>query len=252
MAKKLNVKPNEANYEYLAVAWHDSQRYSPAPRHRQRIMWNLIKPLDIRSVAEVGGGQPYLLSEIARLKSIRCVGTDVSKALIQSNKKEFPRLEFAVLDIVKNKLPEKFDLVIASEVLEHVSDYQSALKNMAAMANKYILITVPSSKVFPIDRMIGHYRHYRPEDMIQPLQRLGFKTKVWYKWGFPFHNLYKHAINGLNPAKMKEEFSEGEYGFGKKLIATILYGLFYLNLPFWGYQLIILAEKEERKASKSS
>lgn len=235
----------DVDYEELAPAWHDVQKYNPATRHRRRLMLKLMKPLQFESVLEIGCGQPYFPQEIQKSKSITYTGTDVSRTLIDQNRKEFPLFQFDVLDIVTSTLPKQYDLIIATECIEHVSDYKKALANIAQMAKKYVLITVPSCRVFPIDRMIGHYRHYNPEDITGPLEALGFRTSTVFKWGFPFHNLYKHLINSVaSPEAMRNTFSISEYTGIKKIISVLLYWLFFLNMNRWGYQLIVLAERK--------
>lgn len=234
------------DYEKLAVDWHDSQKFGPAPRHRRRLMLSLIKALNIQTVLEVGCGQPYFANEILRTKlGVRYTGTDISKALIQQNRREFPRYQFEALDIVGGHLSRKYDIVIATEMLEHVTDYRKALGHMAVMASKYILITVPSCQVFPIDKAIGHYRHYKPQDVAEPLRQLGFRTIQCYRWGFPFFNLYKHAINAAgSPEKMRATFGDSQYSWMTKAISQIIYLLFFLNIKRWGYQLVLLAERD--------
>jgi hypothetical protein len=238
----------EVDYENLAVAWHDGQELNPGTRHRRRLMLQLLSKCNFNSVLEVGGGQPYLLRDVKeKYPSVECTGTDLSRALIENNRKEFPQYNFEVLDVVNEALPKKYDVVIASEVLEHVKDYHKSLKNMAEMASKYIIVTVPSSQVFPIDKSIGHYRHYQPEDMTKPLEELGFTIRECYKWGFPFHNIYKHLINKLgSPESMREKFAESSYSGLKSIIPTFIYWLFFLNVKRWGYQLVILAERKEQ------
>ena len=245
--KRVAEEIKEVDYEELSSSWHDVQKYNPATRHRRRLMLKLIKDLDFKTVMEVGGGQPYLPQEISKVREIEFTGTDVSKKLTEENRKEFPEFKFEVLDIVNDTLPEQFDLVISTECIEHVSDYKKALEHIAKMAKKYVLITVPSSRVFPIDRMIGHHRHYNPQDITKPLEQQGFKIVSSFKWGFPFHNLYKHLINSVtSPEKMKSSFSTSEYGWVKKLISNVINILFYFNIKKMGYQLIVLAERKEQ------
>ena len=234
------------DYEELAVAWHDGQQHNPATRHRRRLMLQLLRGKQFTSVMEVGGGQPYLLKAITdAFPGTHGTGTDISRNLIETNRKEFPEFQFEVLDVVNQSLPQKYDLIIASEVLEHVTDYHAALKHIAEMANKYVIITVPSSQVFDTDKMIGHYRHYKAEDMTKPLEELGFKIHAAYNWGFPFHNLYKYLINiVMKPEKMHETFAESEFTGPKKWLSTLIYWLFFLNVKKWGFQLIIFAEKK--------
>ena len=57
-------------------------------------------------------------------------------------------------------ISKKFDCVIASEVLEHIVDYKTALVNLTKMADKYIIITVPSCPLFQTDKNVGHIRHF--------------------------------------------------------------------------------------------
>lgn len=232
-----------ANYENLAVAWHDGQLHNPATRHRRKIIIDLLKKIRFKTVLEVGCGQPYLLTEIKKHFNCDCTGADISQSLFLANRKEFPRFKFKILDIVNKKLNKKYDLIIASEVLEHVSDYQKALNNIAKMAKHYILITVPSSKILPVDRSIGHLHHFQPQEIIKPLKKLGFETEVCLMWGFPFHNLYKYAINLFPTEKIRSTFAESEYDKKKIFVSNIIYYLFFLNLKIWGFQLIILAKR---------
>lgn len=241
------LDPSKADYEKLATAWHDGQKYNPATRHRRRLIVKYLKNLDFKTVLEIGSGQPYLPQDISKHHDFEFTGTDISKALVEENRKEFPLYHFEVLDIVNEALPNQYDLILASEVLEHVSDIQKSLENIAKMAQRYVLITVPSSKVYPIDKMIGHYRHYFPEDMAKPLRELGFEIHFTYRWGFPFHNLYKFLINSIaSPEKMHQTFGGSEYSWWKKTIAYVIYLLFFLNINRYGTQLIVLAEKRQR------
>ncbi|MBI2588234.1 class I SAM-dependent methyltransferase [Candidatus Berkelbacteria bacterium] len=237
-----DIKPI-IDYEKDALAWNDAQLYNPATRHRRRIILNWLKPLQFKTVLEVGCGQGYLLDQICDCFSVQCTGTDIAKSTILDNQKRNSRHHFAVLDIEKDILPNRFDLVIASEVIEHINDYQRAITNMTKMANRYILITVPCSKVFPIDKMVGHFRHYQPADLISELEKNGFQTLKWAKWGFPFHTIYKHLINLGGSKKMHKTFTIKPYGLGQKLIAYLIYPLFFFNLNSLGYQLFVLAEK---------
>lgn len=242
MAYESDIKPI-IDYEKDALAWNDAQLYNPASRHRRRIILNWLKPLQFKTVLEVGCGQGYLLDQIAEKFGCQCLGTDIAQSVILDNQKRNTPHQFAVLDVENEALDQKFDLIIASEVIEHINDYQKAIANLAKMSNRYILITVPSAKVFPIDKKVGHFRHYQPRDLIGELDKNGFKTIKWIKWGFPFHTLYKHLINlGWNP-KMHQEFTLKPYGLGQKMIAYLIYPLFFFNLNSLGYQLFVLAEK---------
>lgn len=136
--------------------------------------------------------------------------------------------------------------MLCSEVLEHIDDWQAALENLALMSRRYLLITVPSGKLHKIDQHIGHSRHFGHAELVAAVQRFGLSaTRIRY-WGFPFHSLYKYAINVIAPDKVYASFGEQSYGFSKRLISVVLYWLFFPNDLFYaGAQLLILAERKE-------
>ena len=231
------------NYDQGWKKWGDLIDFSPAPFHRRRLILKAALSLDIKSVVDVGCGNGALLSEFKRRSSLNMVGIDLSELIIATNKKHFPDARFYALDISRSALNEMFDLVICSEVLEHIDDFGIVLANLQRMCRQYMILTVPSGKVFPIDRKMGHVRHFSSHDIRVHLKRLGFKV-LWLKeWGVPFHTAYKILIN-LRPDATLGRFAEHRYGRAERLVCTLLRVLFYLNLNRWGLQILCLAEIE--------
>jgi len=235
------------NYNLTTAKWDDCHHYSPAPRHRRRMISNIVNKLDFNSMVDVGCAQPYLIEEMIKKRpSIRICGCDVAENVIEQNKKMFPQVGFEVVDIGSGKYPNKeiFNLVVCCEVLEHINDWQKALTNLVSMSDRYILITVPSGKVFPIDKMMGHYRHFEGTELIAELEKNNCQILYKRKWGFPIHTLYKYLINSFSPNAIYESFSESQYGWGKKLLSNLIYVGFYINDLFRsGGQFIVLAKK---------
>jgi SAM-dependent methyltransferase len=217
---------------------------SPAPFHRRRLILEITEHLQFASVLDVGCGNGALLAEFQK-SSVSCLaGIDLSEFIIEENRKRFPHFRFSAVDISKDVLKERFDLVVCSEVLEHIDDFAAALGNLRAMCNRYLLITVPSGRVFPIDRKMGHVRHFSPENIMVSLENCGLKTLLLKSWGFPFHTTYKYLIN-FRPDSFLERFAETEYGKFETFIAKLLRLLFYLNLQTVGLQIFCLAEIED-------
>lgn len=235
------------DYNKTTDDWDDSHHYSPAPRHRRRIIQKIIRNLDFNSVLDSGCAQPYLL-EMFDPSTKQLFGCDISETVIHKNKQRFKSANFSVVDLSKETYPEnrKFDLVICSEVLEHIDGWQNAIKNLSTMSKKYLLITVPSGKVHLIDKYVGHFKHFNHSEIVRQLESNGFiAVKVRY-WGFPFHSLYKYAINSINPTLIYNKFSISKYGLKEKLLASLLYYLFFFNDLFnSGAQLIILAKRKD-------
>ena len=152
-------------------------------------------------------------------------------------------ITFNEVDINNEKLDSRFDMVVCMEVLEHCIDYRSAIENLAGMTGKRLLITVPCGPLFPIDGKVGHVKHFKPEEIIEALAKVGFHVIKLQEWGFPFFNLYKHIIN-IWPDKMCDSFlSEQNYGFSQKALSYATYGAFKLCLPCWGYQMFVMASR---------
>ncbi|MFP5223870.1 MAG: hypothetical protein ACLGSA_16385 [Acidobacteriota bacterium] len=106
-----------------------------------------------------------------------------------------------------------------------------------------LFVTVPCGPVFPIDKNVGHVRHFEPADIAGPLERAGLRVQRAMKWGFPFFNLYKHAIN-VRPESMSQAFlSSKRYSAGQKFLSQAVYAAFRLSLPWFGYQLFVTARR---------
>ena len=229
-------------YDIKTARWNDSHRWGPAPRFRRKIILGVLGRLSFSSLLDVGCAQPYLLLEIGRRFPGKVLaGLDVAESVIEEYRRKFPRIDFMCSDIQLGRPARRYDVVICSEVLEHLPEYEAALDNVRAMCGKNLLVTVPASPLFPIDRQVGHIRHFPGRAMEEALERHGF-TVVWSRdWGFPFRTLYKIAINKTRPDALREAFSEAAYDRKKKLLSAVIYGLFHANLYRCGWQKIILA-----------
>ena len=231
-------------YDLAWSEWDDMARFSPAPRIRRRLLLNWMQALKLESLLDVGCGNGLFLAEARqRLAPKRLVGVDLSPQVIESNRRALPGIEFAVLDLERDTRDERFDAVVCMELLEHCADPQGALARLAAMTGQWLLLSVPCGPVFEIDRRVGHHRHFSAEEISEMVRREGLEVMRLREWGFPFFNLYKHLIN-LWPDRMCQTFLSSQgYGPGQKLFSLFLYRLFWLNLPWAGYQLLLMARR---------
>ena len=106
-------------------------------------------PKDAKTVLDVGCGNGYLLTTLSRNKKFeRLVGVDVSKPRIESIDNASVKFEVAST----TNLPfedSEFDLVSSIEVLEHIRDIESAVREMARVSSKYIFALVPGYQSIP-------------------------------------------------------------------------------------------------------
>jgi 2-polyprenyl-3-methyl-5-hydroxy-6-metoxy-1,4-benzoquinol methylase len=110
-----------------------------------------------RSVLDVGCGEGILTAEWAqRLGSQRIVGIDLDDPKLAAEwaaRGERANLEFRTMTVQRLEFADdEFDLVAATEVLEHVDDPRRAVAEMARVAGRWLLVSVPHE---PLWRMLN-------------------------------------------------------------------------------------------------
>lgn len=232
-------------FKNITMAWDDAHHFSPAPRHRRRLIRREIKKLEFETCLDAGCAQPFLLLYLYN-QGKKVFGCDISDKVVAANRQLFPEAAFEEVDVSRAVYPggKKFDLVISAEVLEHIKDWQTAVRHLCLMSRRYLLITVPSGKRYKIDNLVGHFRHYAGPELAAEIEKHDFRVIFQKYWGFPMHLLYKCLINSIAPGKIYSAYGTGRYGWFEKMVSQIIYLLFFVNDCFgFGQQLILLAER---------
>lgn len=118
-------------------------------RARVRTVLKLARPAATDAVLEIGCEAGRLLASLPRVRCI--VGVDISSAALDDAERRLDtRLEPTELHHLdaQNPLPftrGEFDVIICSEMLEHVRQPRSVLENIRAIAdrNTRVVVTVP-------------------------------------------------------------------------------------------------------------
>jgi SAM-dependent methyltransferase len=240
----------------LVAGWSEVHRHSPAPRHRRRLIRRIVRGLDPRDVLDAGCGQPFLIEDLVRTLDVSGYGCDISDIAMEAARREFPGIEFRALDLALEAWPRDrtFDLVICSEVLEHVPNWEAALDNVVAMSHRHVLVTVPGGKLRGHDEVVGHIRHFDADVVTRALQARGCEVRLVRNWGFPAHTLYRALINLLGAERMYDQFGgDRPYTRSQRLLSNAIYALFFVNDAFAaGEQLIVLGRKGDAGAAVSA
>ena len=222
--------------------WDDMKKYGPFSRHLRRIIKKIIRPLEFQSVLDVGCGQGSLLQELqAEFPRVKPYGIDLSASAIELARERVSGGRFCVLDITAESLEQKCDLVICSEVLEHIPDDITALQNLRKMTLKYLLISTPQGRMRGFERQYGHVRNYAAGELVSKIEASGFEVASIVEWGFPFYSpLYRDFLE-LTGSKG----TTGEFGPGRKVLSNLIYYLFKLNSSRRGDEIFVLAKAIE-------
>jgi len=106
-----------------------------------------VKP---RRVLDVGCGEGFTLERLHKAKlGDKLVGIDFLNTAVEIGKKERSHLDLQEGSIFDIKFKENsFDLVICSEVLEHIENPEKGFKELVRVSSKYVLLSVPNEPWF--------------------------------------------------------------------------------------------------------
>jgi hypothetical protein len=164
-------------------------------------------------------------------------GVDVSTEALMLASKRTPNIRLRELDVQHEKLNEHFDLVLSIQVIEHLVDDTTALRNMAEMASRWVLVTTMRGTMRPSESKIGHFRNYSNNELRQKAARAGLEVVDLFGWGFPFYSPLFRTVAEWLPSGPPT----GVIGPGQRAMAKLLYSLYELNIPRHGDVVTMLA-----------
>ncbi|HKW69161.1 MAG TPA: methyltransferase domain-containing protein [Candidatus Dormibacteraeota bacterium] len=218
--------------------WGDMQRFGPVHRHIREDLMRRVLALDVHSVLDVGCGSGENLAALAAAGRFQLSGVDISGEGIELARRRVPSASFSVLDVSREVLPHRFDLVMSIQVVEHIPDDASALRNIARMSRRYVFVSTIGGRMRRSETTTGHVRNYTRAELKRKLEAAGLLVLEVTGWGFPFYSpLYRSAVEylpGGPPA--------GPAGRVSRFAGNVLYELYRLNWRGRGDVLSALAE----------
>jgi len=155
----------------------------------ERSLGDLFEMASPRSLLDIGCGEGVLTSRWAqRLGQCRVVGIDLEDAKLQAEwaTRRQPNLEYRVMRA--ENLPfsdDEFDVATAIEVLEHVPDPEHTLAEMARVAGRHLLVSVPREPLWralnlargsylrELGNTPGHLNHWSRRSFVELLSGHG-------------------------------------------------------------------------------
>lgn len=158
---------------------------------------------------------------VNKVKSI--TGTDISKNSIRVANLSSKalglekKMKFYKSDFPEEKQPKQYDLVICSEVLEHLADDELAVKRIYSLLKKngsalfsVPLITAPLYTLRVLngfDNRVGHLRRYTVEELTLLLKGKGFKIIETVKTEGVLRNFFFTFKIGAFPVRLANKYN---------------------------------------------
>jgi len=145
----------------------------------------VLDSITYQTVYEAGCGEGYISQHVyshnlERQRNVRVTASDISEKVVGSAKADFPQINFKVESIYElGEDNDSYELVIASEVLEHLDKPEVALKELFRISKRYVYISVPNEPIWRVANFMrgkyigsmgntpGHINHWTKRQIIQ-------------------------------------------------------------------------------------
>jgi 2-polyprenyl-3-methyl-5-hydroxy-6-metoxy-1,4-benzoquinol methylase len=154
-------------------------------------LWTQAAP---ESILDVGCGEGVLTAQWAdRLGDRRIVGIDLDDPKLKAewDQRRRANLEYRVEDATNLSFADgEFDMATAIEVLEHVPDPERTVSEMARVARRWVLVSVPREPLWrglnmargaylkDLGNTPGHVNHWSKRSFVSMLSRHGTVEEV--------------------------------------------------------------------------
>jgi ubiquinone/menaquinone biosynthesis C-methylase UbiE len=137
-----------------------------------KTLFQCLDNLTINKVLDAGCGEGFVLSEFKnRGIGDYLEGIDFSEEALNTGKKLFPNLSLRPGDIYSMPYENSsFDLVICTEVMEHLDEPDKVMEEIVRVSKKYCLLSVPNEPLFMISNLLRGKNISRWGDDIDHLQ----------------------------------------------------------------------------------
>jgi SAM-dependent methyltransferase len=248
----------EADWNFIWQNMSEGMAKNPARSFRFDQIEKLISPTAGISILDFGCGTGELVSRLERqFPANSFYAADTSSEAIAITKARVPNVKVGLIELTPDGprmtfIDCSFDLIIISEVLEHILDHLDTLKMLFSILKPdgIIICTVPAGPVSKFDRFIGHHRHYKPKQLQNLFLEAKFESVKIMRAGFPGIFMIRIATillgNLFVKSIQKKDFAESILSRSGISLLRLVFR-FSLNDSPLGWQLILSARKSVHK-----
>ncbi len=224
---------NSSYYDRLRKKeWKYTANFGPSTRIRYKIILNLLGKYSKKNfrILDCGCGSGNLLRLLDKKRYKNLTGSDFSnESVILSKKISGKNIFKADLTKIKDFKNKKFDVVICSEILEHIEKDTLAIKNIRLILNDegIVIFSVPFNVIYwsQHDDFSGHVRRYNGMELEKKLEKQNFDILESWGWGSLFYPIYHRLLTRNKPTSLMNN----KNNIFKKSISKILYFTFSIE-----------------------
>lgn len=236
--------------------YHDVETEHWWFKSRRKYLIDLLKdaPKDSK-VLDIGCSSGIFLKELEAIgfNLDNLYGIDISENAI-ANCKANGIANSYVMDAQNITLQEKFDIIIASDCLEHLEDDKKALKNWNDLlkigGTMYIFVPAFQSLWSYHDEVNMHFRRYRRSELQRKISQENLEIIKSSYWNF-FLFLPVYVFRRISAFVQKNKSGESDISIGNKYVNALLLNLIVFenkllkvfNFPF-GVSAFCIAKKK--------
>jgi SAM-dependent methyltransferase len=228
----------------------DSHGSHPGNLFRYELIAEELNRLNIKpqQVIDCGCGDGSLLAIVA--SNISCgelSGFDIASSVPLGLRES---IRFQQQDLGKpilSSMHGQFDLVLCSEVIEHIENDDMVLDNLFQLTRPggHVVLTTQTGTIYKTEQFLGHLRHYDLADLCQRVENTGLKVQKSFRSGWPWLNLQKITAHVFQNTVQTQIVQADHLGIGVKILFSVLREIYRSNSHSRGPQLFILAAKPE-------
>lgn len=176
-----------------------------AHQNRLKHITKSIPKKDNQKILDAGCGEGHLLEYIrAANPSHALFGYDITDVAIESAKKRCPEARIQHINLVKIDSPnESFDVIICTEVLEHIYEYREVLGGLLRILRKggVLIVTFPNEFNWTASRLLLGRNPIKVPDHVNSFTPRRMASLVGaapaYQRGLPFNVPFLFALGYL-------------------------------------------------------
>ena len=207
--------------------------------------------LEDKIVLEIGCSSGNLIGDINSIKNLKYIGSDVIRKPVKKLAETYKNNPFIIFDILKNPFSKSIcNFLIMLNVLEHINDDEGALREANKLLKKdgLLILEVPSGKFLfdEYDKKLLHFRRYNMKDLVEKIEKAGFKIEKKTHLGFILFPLFS-LIKIFNKLIKKKNIVVSQANASNNILVKAIFEiekkLSNYSLPF-GIRCFVCARKK--------